>query len=73
MEYQMYQESAAAVRAKMGDFQPEVLLILGSGLGFLADTVENGISIPYGEVPHMRQSTAIGHVGRFVAGELRSP
>ena len=70
MEYKLYQESAAAVRAKLGDFQPEVLLILGSGLGFLADTVENGISIPYGEVPHMRQSTAIGHVGRFVAGEL---
>ena len=70
MNYEMYCESAAVLRERLQGFQPEVLLILGSGLGFLADTVPDAITVPYGEVPHMRQSTAIGHAGRFVAGTL---
>ncbi len=70
MTYSMYCESAAYLRERLGGFQPEVLLILGSGLGFLADTVADAVKVPYGDVPHMRQSTAIGHAGRFVAGTL---
>ncbi len=68
--YAQFQESAEALRAKLGGFRPEVLLILGSGLGFLGDQVEKPVTVPYGEVPHMKQSTAPDHRGRFVFGRL---
>lgn len=68
--YRQYQESAQALQEKLGDFRPEVLLILGSGLGALGDEVENAIAVPYDEVPHMKHSTAPDHKGRFVFGKL---
>ena len=45
-------------------------MILGSGLGPLAGQIEDAVCVPYGEVPHMRTSTATSHVGRFVCGVL---
>ncbi|MCL2188711.1 MAG: purine-nucleoside phosphorylase [Defluviitaleaceae bacterium] len=63
-----YQESALYLKDKLGKFTPEVLLILGSGLGFLAEEVENPIFVKYGDIPHFRSSSAPGHAGRFVAG-----
>ena len=68
--YSQYQESAAALREKLNGFQPEALLILGSGLGALGDEVENPIFVSYEQVPHMKHSTAPGHQGRFVFGTL---
>lgn len=68
--YQQVQESAQALREKLSGFQSEVLLILGSGLGALADEVESPIAVPYSEVPHMKRSTAPGHKGRFLFGKL---
>ena len=68
--YEMYKESADALRKKLGDFTPRILLILGSGLGALGDTVENPVFVPYTEVPNMKHSTAPGHNGRFVFGRL---
>ena len=68
--YAQYQESARALRERLGDFRPRVLLVLGSGLGFLGDEVEAPITVPYGEVPHMRHSTAPDHKGQFVFGRL---
>ena len=70
LPFACYEESAAAIRAKMGDFQPKVLLILGSGLGFLGDEVENAIAIDYGDIPHFKVSTAPDHKGRLVLGKL---
>ena len=72
MDYTMeqYQQSAQALRQRLGDFRPRVLLILGSGLGALADAVENPICVPYAEVPHMKRSTAPDHKGQFVFGKL---
>lgn len=64
------QESAQALRETLNGFQPRVLLILGSGLGALADEVENPIIVPYAEVPHMKHSTAPGHKGQFLFGKL---
>ena len=64
--YQQYQESAAALREKLGDFRPRVLLVLGSGLGALGDEVENPIVVPYEEVPYMKHSTAPDHKGAVV-------
>jgi purine-nucleoside phosphorylase len=48
----------------------EVALILGSGLGGLADAVEDGVAIPYGEIAGFPVSTAPGHAGRLVLGRL---
>ena len=48
-------ESARVLEARLGDFRPRCLLILGSGLGALADEVEGPVAVPYGEVPHMRR------------------
>lgn len=42
----------------------------GSGLGPLAEQIENAVIVPFGEIPHMKRSTATGHKGRFVCGEL---
>ena len=68
--YEQYAASAEAIRARIGDFRPRVLLILGSGLGSLGDLVENPIAVPYSEVPHMKFSTAPGHKGQFLFGRL---
>ncbi|MCR5808781.1 MAG: purine-nucleoside phosphorylase [Clostridiales bacterium] len=65
-----YREGASALSEKLGGFRPEVLIILGSGLGNLGDRLTDPIVIPYREIPHMRFSTAPGHKGRFLAGRL---
>ena len=49
---------------------PKIAVILGSGLGNLADEVNNPSVIPYGELPNWPVSTVIGHEGRLVIGEL---
>ena len=51
--------------------EPKIALILGSGLGALADAVENPTIIPYGELPNWPVSTVIGHEGSLVVGNLR--
>ncbi|MGN8898150.1 purine-nucleoside phosphorylase [Flavonifractor sp. HCP28S3_F3] len=68
--FEQYQQSADAIRAKIGDFQPKVAMILGSGLGYMGDIVENAIAVPYGEIPHFKVSTAPGHKGQLVFGTL---
>lgn len=49
---------------------PEIALILGSGLGVLADEVENRVEIDYSDIPNFPISTVKGHEGRFVYGDL---
>ena len=63
-------ESARALQARLNGFCPKLLLILGSGLGALADAVEDPIAVPYDQVPHMKRSTAPDHAGQFVFGRL---
>lgn len=63
-------EAAAVIRQRIG-FQPEIGLILGSGLGMLADLIENPIVIPYGDIPHFPVSTVEGHAGELVAGQIQ--
>lgn len=70
LKYADYAQSAKALCRKLGEFCPEVLIILGSGLGNLGDKLKDPITVPYGEIPNMRFSTAPGHKGRFLAGEL---
>jgi purine-nucleoside phosphorylase len=66
---QQMEESAAAVRARTR-YQPRVGLILGSGLGGLAEAVEQADVIPYSDVPHLATSTVEGHAGRWAIGIL---
>ena len=68
--FRQYQESAEAIQAKLNGFVPRILLILGSGLGALAEEVENPIILPYTEIPHMKHSTAPDHKGQFLFGRL---
>lgn len=49
-------------------FTPEVGIILGSGLGSLADDIEVALEIPYGDIPEFPQSTVAGHAGTFIFG-----
>ena len=68
--FQQYEESAQAIRARLGGFAPKVAMILGSGLGFLGDEVENPIAVDYKDIPYFKPSTAPGHKGRLVFGTL---
>jgi purine-nucleoside phosphorylase len=54
------------------DIQPKVGMILGSGLGSLAEAVENAVSIPYQDLPPWPVSTVEGHQGRLVIGFLEN-
>ena len=68
--FAQYQESADYIASRLKGFVPEVVMVLGSGLGFLGDKVENPTVIPYGDIPHFKVSTAPGHKGQLVCGTL---
>jgi purine-nucleoside phosphorylase len=59
----------AAVRAR-SDLAPKVGIVLGSGLGALADDLEDPVAVPFGELPGWPAATAPGHVGRLLLGRL---
>lgn len=63
------EETVAYIRTKT-DYQPEIAIVLGSGLGQLADRMEKVQSISYEELPHWKSSTAPGHNGRLLFGML---
>ena len=65
-----YKQAADLVASRLAGFRPEVAMILGSGLGGMADLAENPIVIPYGEIPGFSVSTAPGHKGQLVFGTL---
>ncbi|MEE8106648.1 MAG: purine-nucleoside phosphorylase [Planctomycetota bacterium] len=49
---------------------PRVWIILGTGLGALADKIAGAVTVPYGDIPHFPRSTAPGHAGDLLLGEL---
>jgi purine-nucleoside phosphorylase len=59
----------AAVRAR-SDIVPKVGLVLGSGLGALADDLEESVAIPFADLPGWPAATAPGHLGRLLLGRL---
>ncbi len=63
------EETAAAISARI-EAPPELAIVLGSGLGPLADEIEAEAVIPYAELPHFPVSTAPGHEGKLVIGRL---
>jgi purine-nucleoside phosphorylase len=62
--------AAAYVASKLNGHKPLVGIVLGSGLGKLADKIENPVVIPYKEIPNFSASTAVGHKGNLIAGIL---
>ncbi|MEN9796494.1 MAG: hypothetical protein RL653_190 [Pseudomonadota bacterium] len=68
--YDLLQETLAVIRARAPGLSPEVGIILGSGLGDFADTLEDRVAIPYQELPHFPHSSVPGHAGRLVLGKL---
>ena len=67
--YGQVREATETISARTS-LRPSVALILGSGLGDLANDVEDATAIPYGEIPHFAHSTVPGHVGRLLLGML---
>lgn len=64
-----YERAAAIIRGRTA-LSPRIGLVLGSGLGGLADEIEERVVIPYGDIPGWPQSTVPGHSGQLVLGQL---
>ena len=68
--YDYYLKNAQIIRRYIGNFEPEVLMVLGSGLGFIAEHIENPVTVDYKLNSKIHQTFAPGHKARFVFGEL---
>jgi len=66
---QRIEEATAAIREQT-DQTPAVGIILGTGLGGLAEKIENPVTIPYEQIPHLAASTAESHAGNLVIGQI---
>lgn len=62
--------AADYIRSRIGRRKPVAGIVLGSGLGKLADRITDQIVIPYQDIPFFPMSTAIGHKGNFIIGKL---
>ncbi len=62
--------AATYIKSKVGDIPIEIGIVLGSGLGNLADELKNSTKIPYKDIPNFPTSTVVGHAGQLVIGEL---
>jgi purine-nucleoside phosphorylase len=67
---QKIQQSASFLREQLGQNIPRLAIVLGSGLGSLADELSEAIAVPYSTIPNFVVSTVAGHAGRLVAGKL---
>jgi purine-nucleoside phosphorylase len=67
--YEQIQSAAQSIREQWQG-QPQVGIILGTGLGGLAEDIQAEARIPYGDIPHFPHSTVQSHAGRFVCGRL---
>lgn len=61
---------AARIIDSLSRLEPRIALVLGSGLGGLADELQEAVRIPYREIPHFPQSSAAGHAGQLVIGKI---
>ena len=69
-EQKIIQDAVQIIRDRV-DFDAEVGMILGSGLGDYADRIENAVKIPYSAIPNFPVSTVAGHAGQFVLGTCK--
>jgi len=68
-DYARAGEAADFIRKKIKS-QPQIALVLGSGLGGFADDLEERTVIPYNQIPHFPATSAIGHAGNLVVGKM---
>jgi purine-nucleoside phosphorylase len=67
--FERAEEAARYVEGRTGT-RPEVGLILGSGMGGVAERMEEAVRVPYGEIPHFPRATVEGHRGQLVVGRM---
>ena len=65
---QIIDEAGDFLKERSHGFHPEIGIVLGSGLGKFADSIEPIETIPYSEIPNFARSTAIGHKGNMIIG-----
>jgi purine-nucleoside phosphorylase len=68
--YDRVKEAADAIAGRVSGI-PRVAVVLGSGLGDFAGSLADGVSVPYGDLPHWPPSRVIGHEGRLVVGSVQ--
>jgi purine-nucleoside phosphorylase len=68
--YDQVKEAADTIRGRVPEV-PRIAIILGSGLGDFADSLDGAVTMPYGELPHWPASRVIGHAGKLVVGKAR--
>jgi purine-nucleoside phosphorylase len=68
--YDQVADAAAFLKGKLDALAPRIGIVLGSGLGAVAEAVQQPVAIPYTEIPHFPPSTIEGHAGRLIAGRL---
>src|SRR5207245_2252603 len=69
--YDRVKEAADAIRSRAHEI-PKIAIVLGSGLGDFAGSLDDAVAMPYGELPHWPASRVIGHEGRLVVGASRN-
>ena len=62
--------AAAQIRPRLGAAAPDAAIILGSGLGGLANQISDMVRIPFAEIPGFPSATVAGHAGALIAGTL---
>jgi purine-nucleoside phosphorylase len=68
--YDQVSEATEFLRARLGPRTFEIGIVLGSGLGTVADSITDALVVQYTDIPHFPRSTVEGHSGRFVAGQI---
>src|ERR1700693_4861595 len=63
-------ETKDFLESKLAGFKPEVALVVGSGLGDIAQSIVNPIVIQYTDIPHFPKPTVAGHAGQMIFGTL---
>ena len=66
----MIENIASEIRKKIGNRAPKIGIILGSGLGGLANEIKDSLTIPYQDIKGFPQSTVAGHQGKLIIGNL---
>ena len=67
---QAAENTARALRDRIGDSVPEVGIVLGSGLGGLAEQIEDSVRVQFNDIPGFPAATVVGHAGAVVSGKL---
>src|SRR3954466_2976878 len=68
--YQKIREAVTAIQGRCA-LVPEIGVILGSGLGAVAEQIEDPVVIPYTEIPHFHGTSVEGHAGQMIVGKFQ--